>query len=217
MNPAASELHAKAVRLLCGGGVAILPTDTVYGIAAHPKCEAAVDRIRTIKGRPSGKPIALLAADMAAVLAFGAALPPAARRLADAFWPGALTLVLPCGGGGGVGGGVSGIDVGVGGGYVGEGFRVPDHDATRRLLADCGGTLRVTSANLSGAMPAVSAVEALRDVGLEADLVIDGGVCPGGVASSVVRVASGGAVAVLREGAIPAAEILRVAGCRSRQ
>ncbi|MDR2849990.1 MAG: threonylcarbamoyl-AMP synthase [Verrucomicrobiota bacterium] len=190
MRSATFESHAEAVRLLRGGGVVILPTDTVYGIAAHPGCEAAVARICTIKGRPTGKPIALLAADLAAVLAFGASLPPAARRLAEAFWPGALTLVLPCGAGE-------------------EGFRVPDHAAARALLAGCGGTLRVTSANLSGAMPAVSAVEALRDVGLEADLVIDGGVCPGGVASSVVRVAPDGTLAVLREGAISSDSILR--------
>ena len=189
------DTYAEAARLLREGGVAIIPTDTVYGIAAHPGCADAVERIRMIKGRPTGKPIALLAADMEAVRAFGATLPPAAERLAGAFWPGALTLVLPCG-------------------EIEEGFRVPDHDAVRGLLAACGGTLRVTSANLSGAMPAVSAVEALRDVGLEADTVIDGGVCPGGVASSVVRVGADGAVAILRDGAIPAEAILRVAETR---
>jgi L-threonylcarbamoyladenylate synthase len=185
--------YSEAVNVLLAGGVVVIPTDTVYGIAAHPGRAAAVERIQAIKGRPAGKPIALLAADLAAVRAFGASLPSAACRLADAFWPGALTLVLPC----------RGVD---------EGFRVPDHDAVRGLLAACGGTLRVTSANLSGAMPAVSAVEALRDVGLEADLVVDGGICPGGVASSVVRVGTDGTVAVLREGAIPAAEIFRVIG-----
>lgn len=170
----------------------IIPTDTVYGIAAHPDCAGAVARICTIKGRPTGKPIALLAADLPSVLAFGAVLPPAARRLAERFWPGALTLVLPCGGGE-------------------EGFRVPDHPATRSVLAACGGTLRVTSANLSGAMPAVSAVDALRDVGLEADLVIDGGVCPGGVASSVVRVGHDGGLEILRDGAIDAETLRRAA------
>lgn len=183
-------LYDRAADLLRAGGVVIIPTDTVYGIAAHPACAGAVARICMIKGRPTGKPIALLAADLASVLACGAMLPPAARCLAERFWPGALTLVLTCGGGE-------------------EGFRVPDHSATRRLLAACGGTLRVTSANLSGSMPAVSAVEALRDVGLEADMVIDGGVCPGGVASSVVRVCPDGNVEILREGAIAADAIQR--------
>lgn len=187
------ENRAAAARLLKGGGVAVIPTDTVYGIAAHPACSAAVARVCTIKGRPTGKPIALLASDADAVRAFGATFPEAAQRLADAYWPGALTLVLPCG---------SGF----------EGFRVPDHAATRALIADCGGTLRVTSANLSGQMPATSAVAALKDVGLEADLVIDDGVSPGGVPSTVVKIDPSGALTVIREGAIPASDIRCTAG-----
>ncbi len=179
---------ADAARVLNGGGVAIIPTDTVYGIAAHPARPAAVARISAMKGRAAGKPIALLAADEAAVAAFGAAMPPAARSLAAAFWPGALTLVLPCG-------------------DCYEGFRVPDHPFTRALLAACGGTLRVTSANLSGNMPALSAEAALRDVGLSADLVVDGGVSPGGVASTVVRVGADNSIHILREGAITAAAV----------
>lgn len=181
-----------AARLLKAGGIAVIPTDTVYGIAAHPACLSAVARICAIKGRPTGKPIALLASDTAAVVRYGAAFSSAARRLADAYWPGALTLVLPCG-------------------KSYEGFRVPDHPFTRRLLEACGGTLRVTSANLSGAMPAVSAAAALKDVGLEADLVIDGGVSPGGVASTVVKVGSDGALTILREGALSADAIRRAA------
>lgn len=192
MHAPTPQTLSTAAALLRAGGVAIIPTDTVYGIAAHPACASAVARICTIKGRPTGKPIALLASGMEAVLTFGAELPPAAQRLASAFWPGALTLVLPCGGS-----------------Y--EGFRVPDHTSTRALIAACGGTLRVTSANLSGSMPACSAVDALRDVGLEADLVIDDGVSPGGVASTVVKIAADGKLEVLREGAISADEIRRVA------
>ncbi len=163
----------------------VLPTDTVYGIAAHPACPDAVKRIRAIKGRAAGKPVALLASGVNAVTAFGATLPPAARKLADAYWPGALTLVLPCG-------------------NVYEGFRVPDHPFTLALLEACGGTLRVTSANLSGRMPALSAAAALKDVGLESDMVIDGGVSPGGVPSTVVRVDREGHIQILREGAIVA-------------
>lgn len=192
MQTPTSEALASAACLLRAGGVVILPTDTVYGIAAHPACASAVARICTIKGRPTGKPIALLAADAAAATAFGAVFSAAAQRLAAAFWPGALTLVLPCG-------------------DAYEGFRVPDHDATRALLAACGGTLRVTSANLSGSMPATSAAGALKDVGLEADLTLDGGVSPGGVPSTVVKVDADGALSIIREGAIPPADIQRVA------
>ena len=177
----------QATARLMAGAVAVIPTDTVYGLAAHPACAASVARLGTIKGRPTGKPIALLAADADAVRRAGACFPPAAARLAARFWPGALTLVLDCGG-------------------RLEGFRVPAHPFCRDLLTACGGLLRVTSANLSGARPALSAARALADIGLEADLIIDDGPSPGGVASSVVRV-TGEEVTLLREGALAAADL----------
>lgn len=189
---ASPENLSGAARLLCAGGVIVIPTDTVYGIAAHPDRPEAVARLSAMKGRPDGKPIALLAADAGAVRAFGARFPDGARRLADACWPGALTLVLACG-------------------ERWEGFRVPNHAFTRDLLTACGGALRVTSANLSGAMPATSATRALQDVGLVADQVLDDGLSPGGTASTVVKVEDDGTLTVLREGAIPATVIRRLA------
>ncbi len=174
-----------AARVLLSGGVAVIPTDTVYGLAAHPDFPAAVDRLYTIKGREAKKPIALLAADADAVARFGYPLAGEARRLA-AHWPGALTLVIES----------------PAAGTVPEGFRVPDHDWTRRLLAKCGGVLRVTSANLSGRRPATDAPQALADVGLSADCVVDDGVSPGGVPSTVVRVQADGSHEILRAGAI---------------
>ena len=177
--PCTEETLDAAADLLNRGGVAVIPTDTVYGLAAHPSHPAAVERLYAIKGRDARKPIALLAAKADAVTAFGATLPPAAAKLAADCWPGALTLVLPCGDG-----------------Y--EGFRVPDHAWTRKLLAKCGGTLRVTSANLSGRRPATDAPQALADVGLSADLVIDDGVSPGGVPSTVVKVLPDGQLQTLR-------------------
>ena len=174
-----NESFAKAAEVLNRGGVAVIPTDTVYGLAAHPAFPAAVDRLYTIKGRKLKKPIALLASDLAAVERFGYPLTGRARELAERHWPGALTLVIGK-----------------------EGFRVPDHAETRELIAACGGVLRVTSANLSGRRPATDAPQALRDVGLSADLVVDDGVSPGGVPSTVVRVLPDGGLEVLREGAI---------------
>ena len=169
----------EAAAVLNAGGVAVIPTDTVYGLAAHPGFPDAVERLYTIKGRESGKKIALLASDAAAVEAFGFPLPEKAAQLAGSHWPGSLTMVLGD-----------------------EGFRVPDHDWTRRLLAKCGGVLRVTSANLSGGKAATNAPQALADVGLSADLVVDDGVSPGGVASTVVRVCADGEIQILRKGAI---------------
>ena len=177
--PCTEETLDAAADVLNRGGVAVIPTDTVYGLAAHPAHPDAVERLYSIKGRDERKPIALLAADADAVAAFGATLPPAAAALAAERWPGALTLVLPCGDGF-------------------EGFRVPDHAWTRRLIAKCGGTLRVTSANLSGQRPATDAPQALADVGLSADLVIDDGISPGGIPSTVIKVLPDGTLQTLR-------------------
>lgn len=181
--PCTEEALDAAADVLNRGGVAVIPTDTVYGLAAHPARAAAVERLYSIKGRDARKPIALLAADRQAVAAFGATMPPPAAALADEHWPGALTLVLKCG-------------------DVFEGFRVPDHAWTRRLLSRCGGALRVTSANLSGRRPATDAPQALADVGLDADLVIDDGISPGGIPSAVVKVCPDGAMQTLR-GPVP--------------
>ena len=95
--PCTEETLDAAADILNRGGVAVIPTDTVYGLAAHPAYPAAVERLYAIKGRDERKPIALLAADGRAVETFGATLPPAAAALASERWPGALTLVLPCG------------------------------------------------------------------------------------------------------------------------
>ena len=173
------EALAEATAVLTRGGVAVIPTDTVYGLAAHPAFPDAVARLYAIKGRERRKKIALLAADAAAAEKCVGALPPAARRLAAQHWPGALTMV------------------------VGEeGVRVPDHAWTRRLLAACGGALRVTSANLSGGRPATEAPQALADVGLSADLVVDDGPSPGGAPSTVVRVRDDGQIDVIRQGEV---------------
>ena len=173
----------EAARTLLAGGVAVVPTDTVYGLAAHPGFPDAVRRLYTIKERAAAKPIALLASDADAAERFLGGMDAQARRLAARHWPGALTLVLPC----------------ARGGF--EGVSVPDLAFTRELAARCGGVLRVTSANLSGGQPATAAAQALADVGLGADVVVDGGVSPGGVASTVAKCA-GGVLEVLREGPV---------------
>lgn len=167
---------AAAVDTLMKGGVVVIPTDTVYGLAAHPDFPDAVERLYTIKARDAKKPIALLASDAEAASRF---IGQAASALAAPYWPGALTVVAR-----------------------GEGLRIPDHEWTRKLLAKCGGVLRVTSANLSGQRAATDAPAALAEVGLSADLVIDDGVSPGGVASTVALVNDDGSVKILRDGPV---------------
>jgi len=190
-DPGVVELVANT---LARGGLAIIPTDTVYGIAARPGVAAAEDRLYEAKGRPADKPIALLAADMGAVRRRARTFDSAARKLAQTFWPGPLTVVLrTCG--------------------PFEGFRVPAHAATRALLRACDGLLRVTSANRSGEPPACTAPDAVRAVGRFCDVALDAGPSPGGLASTVVKV-DDGHVTVVREGAIPAPRIVACVGAQ---
>lgn len=188
MLPPTPETLKTCARLLLNGGVAVIPTDTVYGIAAHPAHPKALQRICTIKGRLSTKPVALLAADTSAIIRFGASLPPAATTLAHAFWPGALTMVLPC------------HDI-----Y--EGFRIPALLFTRQLLHACGGLLRVTSANLSGSMPAATAAAAFAALGISPDQIIDNGPSPDNTPSTVIRITPTNQIDLIRQGAITQSQI----------
>lgn len=178
----------RAVKVLCGGGLVVVPTETVYGLAADPRLEGAEDRIYTAKERDRGKPIPLMALNLDAVRQYGGVLNADARRLARRYWPGPLTLVLPCRG-------------------RTEGFRVPDHAVTKALLKAMGGVLRVTSANISGAPAALDAASAMSGLAGRVQLALDAGPSEMGRESTVVD-ASGTALRVLREGVIPAAQAL---------
>lgn len=171
-----------AAAVLLRGGVAAFPTDTVYGLACHPDFPDALRRICEIKGRDPTKPIAFLASDVGALSTRGAVLSEKAAALATRFWPGALTIVADCG-------------------DVKEGFRVPDCAITRKIVALCGGLLRVTSANPSG-MDAATSVDdpSMLAIADKCDIIIDGGLCDGGVASTVVQ---DNPWRVIRAGAIP--------------
>jgi len=172
------------VAALRRGGLVIVPTETVYGLAAAADDAAAQARLFAAKGRPRGKPVALLAAGPAELARFGAVLGPAARRLAARHWPGPLTLVLPAPAG-----------------WLG--FRVPAHPVMQALLRRWGGVLAVTSANRSGGAPARTAPAALKALAPHVALALDAGPAAGGVPSTVVR-ADGARMEVLRAGAIPA-------------
>ncbi len=188
-----AEVITKAVDILSRGGVIILPTDTVYGIACHPGFPDALQRIYRIKARDAGKPVAFLADCPEAPFRYGAHFSPAAQAFAARFWPGALTIIADCG-------------------ETTEGFRVPDRELTREIIAACGGLLRVTSANPSVEPAAATAddpsVLAIADL---CDLVIDDGPADSGVASTVVRDAPDG-WRILREGGITASMLDAMAG-----
>lgn len=186
-NRELAEAIRQAVACLKQGSLIIVPTDTVYGVAADARIAGAEERIYQAKGRDRGKPIPLLAADLDQVKACGAEMNALEDKLARTFWPGPLTLVLKVG-------------------PASEGFRVPDHAVARALLEAAGGVLRVTSANASGEPPALTAGDAVRALGPFVEAVVDAGRAPGGVPSTVVRV-DAGKIVVLRAGAIPEAAL----------
>jgi tRNA threonylcarbamoyl adenosine modification protein (Sua5/YciO/YrdC/YwlC family) len=183
---------AAAVKALARGALVVIPTDTVYGLAADPRVPGAVERLCRAKGRDFRKPIPLLVAGLAEAERAGAVFSRAEKRLALRFWPGALTLVVGIQDAGG----------------ATEGIRVPDDPFTLALLRASAGALRVTSANRSGEPPALTAAEAAQSLGACVELVVDAGRLPGGTPSTVARV-EGKRVRVLREGVVAAADLER--------
>ena len=179
-------------RALREGNLAIIPTDTVYGLAAHPDRPDAEARLFEAKGRDRNNPIALLASGTDEVRAYGACFTPGVEALAARYWPGPLTLVLS------VGDPESQAHT--------EGFRVPDYPVTLAILRAAGGVLRVTSANVSGSPPALTAQESIDALAPHVDIVVNAGHVSGGVPSTVVMISNDEAT-VLREGAITGHEI----------
>jgi tRNA threonylcarbamoyl adenosine modification protein (Sua5/YciO/YrdC/YwlC family) len=165
--------------------VVAFPTDTVYGLAAAADDEVATRRIYAIKGRPVGLPLILMAAAESQLEGW-VHVDSRAEDIIRRWWPGPLTVILHAKGGGTLG------------------VRIPKHKVALELLR-AAGPLMTTSANLHGKDPAMTAAEAASLNGVAA--VLDGGAAPGGVASSVLDL-TGPEPHVLREGAIPIAQLL---------
>jgi len=178
--------------LLGKGHVVALPTDTVYGLAARPDKDNAIEMVYSLKGRPASMVLPLLAADLDDVLSLLGELPPRAVALAKAFWPGALTMVVPA---------PRDLAASVGGHDGTVGIRVPALGVVRRLLARSG-PLAVTSANRHGEAPCMTAREVLDVFGTSFEPV---GVLEGpsgsGISSTVVRIDDAG-ISLLREGSL---------------
>lgn len=158
----APESLDRAAAELDAGGVVVIPTDTVYGIAARLDRPQAIERLFGLKGRPRSKPIALLVPDLETAQALGKFTPPALDRAKE--WPGPLTLVVT---------GVNPLPV-LGDAGTTVGLRVPNHEWTRSLLRRCG-PLAATSANPTGVATGVTITDVIGDLGDGPDLYIDGG------------------------------------------
>ena len=192
-----------ALGVLERGGLVALPTETVYGLAANAENELAVRRIFAVKGRPSTHPLIVHIAGAAAMASWAASIPTVAYRLAEAFWPGPLTLVLPRS---------TRASDAVTGGQGTVALRVPAHPLALELLRRFeGGGLAAPSGNRFGRVSPTCAEHVRADLGGDVDFVLDGGPCDVGVESTIVDVASG-VPALLRPGGLAVEEIERVLG-----
>ena len=201
--PFSDDSIAEAAMLILAGQPVAVPTETVYGLAGDATSAEAVARIYHAKGRPSFNPLIVHVSD-AAVAARITDLGPAARSLADAHWPGPLTIVARLRAD-------SGIASIVTAGLATVAIRVPRHRAMQALLRAVGRPLAAPSANASGSISATRAEHVVRSLGGQIPLVIDDGPCPGGIESTIVA-ESDGKLRLLRRGPIEIADAEPVAG-----
>jgi L-threonylcarbamoyladenylate synthase len=193
---------AGAARVLAAGGLVAFPTETVYGLGADATQGQAIARLYQAKGRPAFNPLIAHVGDAAAARVL-ARFDDDAARLAAAFWPGPLTLVLPK---------AAGCPVAelATAGLASIAVRVPDHPVARDILAAFERPVVAPSANRSGHVSPTSAAHVLADLGGRIDLIVDGGATPVGVESTIV--ACLGEPALLRPGGLPRETIERVLG-----
>ena len=202
MIAADSRASAEAARCLAAGGLVAFPTETVYGLGADATDGTAVARLYAAKGRPAFNPLIAHVADVAAARSL-AVFDSAAERLAAAFWPGPLTLVLPrhpqC----------PVVELATAG-LDSIAVRVPDHPVARDILRALGRPVVAPSANRSGHVSPTTAAHVMADLRGRIELIVDGGAAPVGVESTIVACLD--RPMLLRPGGLPRAEIERVLG-----
>jgi L-threonylcarbamoyladenylate synthase len=186
----------QALQLLAAGNLVAFPTDTVYGLGANAWDAQAIERLYIAKGREAAKAIAVLVGHPDALAQVAAEMGEIARRLAQRFWPGPLTLVVPRHAS--LPANISPLPT--------VGVRMPDHPVALELL-NRSGPLAVTSANLSGAPSARAAQEVFDQLQGRIPLIVDGGRTPGGLPSTVVD-CTGNELTILRQGPITLDQLL---------
>lgn len=198
-----TDIHS-ASNYLRNGDLVAVPTETVYGLSANGLNAKAVEEIYNVKGRPETKPISLLISGIKSAENFCSDIPEAAYRLAEAFWPGPLTMVLPKKE-------IVPSIVTAGGKTVG--VRCPDHPITLELLKLVDFPLATPSANPSGKASPKSAQEVYDYFHEKIPMILDGGLCSVGIESTVLTF-SGGGIKIFRQGALSLDEIERVSGLK---
>ncbi len=206
LSPSADTI-ALAADTLKRGGLVAMPTETVYGLAADASSDQAVASLYDAKGRPRFNPLIAHVASLEAATK-QAILSDTARRLAEAFWPGPLTLVLPVAKHGTVCDlARAGLDT--------IAIRMPAHPVARDLLRAFGGPLVAPSANPSGRVSPTTAAHVMADIGDRIDAVLDGGSCALGLESTIID-CTGDTPALLRSGALAVDDIEAVCGLLRR-
>jgi len=192
----------RAAEFLRAGRLVAFPTETVYGLGANALDPAAVRGIYWAKGRPSSNPLIVHVPDLKAVARVAANWPMIATRLAEHFWPGPLTLVVPK---------HHELPVEVTAGGPTVAIRCPNHPVAQALLRAAGLPLAAPSANRSTALSPTRAEHVLKSLGGHIDMILNGGPCPGGIESTVVDV-TGPVVRVLRPGLVTVPMLEAVVG-----
>ena len=195
----------RAVKCLREGGVVAVPTDTQYALAVDAFNESAVERIFRMKGRPGGMALPVLISSAEALDDVALDVPDVVARLAARYWPGALTLVVRR---------APTVPPAVAAGMDTVAVRVPDHATAREVSQRLGQPITGTSANATGQPPLNSPADLRREFGDSLDFVIEGTV-QGGRPSTILDV-TGETPEVVREGAIPADELLEYLGTAVR-
>lgn len=201
-RPAETDLIDRAAKALKRGRLVAFPTETVYGLGADATRAAAVRRIFRAKGRPSTNPLIVHVAGVMYAKRYAARWSHAARELAQAFWPGPLTLVVPK---------VAEIVPEVTAGLETVGLRMPDHPLALELLRKFGGPIAAPSANKSNHVSPTTAQHVRDEFGGEIDVILDGGACRVGIESTVLDL-SGDVPTILRPGGVSREQIAGVIG-----
>lgn len=192
-----------AAELLRSGELVAFPTETVYGLGADARNEISVTNIFVAKGRPADNPLIVHISDIAMMQEIAADIPPIAERLAKAFWPGPLTMVLSkrdC------------IPAVTSGGLDTVGIRMPSHPAALALIRQSGCPIAAPSANRSGSPSPTTAKHVLDDMDGRIAAVIDGGLCEVGVESTVICFDDAETIHILRPGLISPEDLEPYAG-----
>ena len=191
-----------AAAIIRAGGLVAIPTETVYGLGANGLDPEAVKKIFLAKGRPQDNPLILHIHDAEQLRDFCREIPDAARRLAEAFWPGPLTMILPA---------ADCVPRTTTAGLDTVGVRCPDNDATREIIRLAGVPIAAPSANTSGKPSTTTAAHVLHDMDGKIDAIVDGGPCRVGVESSIVDL-TGPVPRLLRPGGIGPEALERLLG-----